>query len=98
MPGANIIFPSIAPLATPREPATTRKVPTTRSPAPEKARYDSNEGRSRRRMLHPTTAGAEHARQQADSHLCSVDDRAFAPRLTGLWGRPHETLRHLETG
>src|SRR5262249_13161072 len=39
-----------------------------------------------------------HARQQQDSNLCSAGHGASAPRLTVLWGRAHETLRHLETG
>src|SRR5215510_4956278 len=39
-----------------------------------------------------------HARQQQESNLCRVDHGASAPRITVLWGGPHETRWHLETG
>src|SRR5262245_2864662 len=62
----------------------------------EKAPYDPNP-RPQQTADNASKREGNHARQQ-DSNLCSVDHGASAPRLTLLWGRPHETLRHLETG
>src|SRR5262249_14075676 len=62
----------------------------------EKAPYDPNP-RPQQTADNASKREGNHARQQ-DHNLCSVDDGASAPRLTVLWGRSHETLRHLETG
>src|SRR5262249_48088161 len=63
----------------------------------KKAPYDPNP-RPQQTAANASKREGNHARQQQDYNLCSVDDGASAPRLTVLWGRSHEALRHLETG